>query len=86
MKAVHICRAKNTSTERMTLHCPYCEKEVDFLVETFQWYPSTLTCLNCGDEWQGDERSERPFVRGWRDKRIASAKSRLELAENVIDF
>jgi hypothetical protein len=54
--------------------CPTCEKRTYFLWRHTPWYGVDDTCLRCGEEWQDGERSERPFMPRWRDRRKARAR------------
>ena len=63
-----------------TLDCPTCGGERGFLVEGYEWYGITETCLACGDSWQEGELLERPFKPRWRQERIQSALRRIEAA------
>lgn len=47
------------------------------LVECYEWYGASVSCLNCGDVWNDGERQPRPFYRGWREQNIAEMKKRL---------
>lgn len=87
MTDIHICTSAVISWKIVHRKCPNCNKR-KFLVESFEWYPATFSCLNCGDQWAEGERLERPFMRGWREKAIESFIKRVEyLKENqsVID-
>jgi len=47
------------------------------LCETFEWYDALVSCLNCGDQWSGGERLERPFASGWRERSVAQLERHL---------
>jgi hypothetical protein len=77
MTHVHICRSEVMSWKIRRIKCPNCGKR-RMLMQTFDWYDPRFSCLNCGDEWSGGERMERPFARGWRERAVADLKRTLE--------
>jgi hypothetical protein len=54
--------------------CPCCKQRSVFVGWFVEWYGWDQTCLRCGDSWSDGELRERPFVRGWRQKSIDSAR------------
>lgn len=59
---------------RQIRHCPTCERRRRFVGREAIWYGTTVTCCGCGDSWTSGERHERPFMRDWRTRAIASAR------------
>ena len=47
------------------------------LVEYYEWYGASVSCLRCGDQWNDGELSMRPLARGWRKRNIAEFEKRL---------
>jgi len=78
MSDVIICFSHFDEQKIMMHDCPTCKSEQQFLAEHEPWYGWSLTCLNCGDQWNDGELSERPFARGWRQRAIDHAKQRIE--------
>jgi hypothetical protein len=54
--------------------CCTCHARRTMLLWTQDWYGPVLTCLACGDSWNEDGMAERPFMRGWRQDRVAHAR------------
>jgi len=54
--------------------CPTCKNRQRLLMEYYEWYGASVTCLKCGEMWQDGEMCERPFKPGWRKERVAAAK------------
>lgn len=74
---IHICAPPVVDVHKRRRRCSTCHERTTFLVESFEWYPTTWTCLKCGDQWSGDgERRERPFCPGWRPRSVDSARLR----------
>jgi hypothetical protein len=60
---------------RRIQHCPTCQRRRRFVGRWQVWYDFDETCCACGDFFQDGGRAPRPFERGWRERRIAKAKS-----------
>jgi hypothetical protein len=69
---VHIPRG---ITLRKRERCPFCERVTRFVVIVFEWYEPTSYCCACGERWEGAERAQRPFERGWRKRSIEQARA-----------
>jgi ribosomal protein S27E len=74
---VHICAPQVESWMIRRWKCPTCGKR-RMLVEMFEWYPATVSCLNCGDVWHEGERAPRPFYRNWRAEAVEELKRHLK--------
>lgn len=71
---LHVNHVRYSEARLAREHCPNCKKRT-FFVSFFQdYYGWDSTCLRCGDSWQGSEMRERPFERGWRERRVKEAK------------
>ncbi len=64
----HICTPLLESWKIRVLYCPTCKRRRRMLVEFFEWYGSTTSCLMCADEWNDGALAYRPAERGWRKK------------------
>lgn len=73
---IHICAPQVESWMIRRWKCPTCGKR-RMLVECYEWYPATVSCLNCGDVWHEGVRETRPFYRNWREEAVAGLKRRL---------
>ena len=74
MTYVHI-NAPPVIEYRLHRHdCPTCERSVFATSFFYEWYGWSTTCLGCGERWEDGEMSERPFMRGWREKSKLSAR------------
>lgn len=68
-----------------TMHkCPECTRLRPFAGFYQEWYGTTWTCLGCGDSFADGQRLDRPFMRGWRQKAIASGRKQWDLARQVV--
>lgn len=76
--SIHICSPKLQKWEVRHYKCPNCGKR-KMLVEYFEWYGASVSCLNCGDEWHDGELSPRSFARGWRERAVEQLQKRLTL-------
>ena len=70
---VIICRPRYL-IERRILKCPTCDTRRRFAIIVELWYGDTKHCLTCGDVWQDGYRLDRPFKRGWRERRLKTAR------------
>lgn len=77
---VHICAPEVQTISLKKGRCPFHEDENKSIImsEFYPWYGWEFICLKCGDAWTNEELRERPFIRGWREKRIKDALKRLE--------
>jgi len=73
---IHICKAETVYWAIRRWKCPNCGKR-RMLIEGFEWYPSLVGCLNCGDCWSEGERLQRPFYRNWRAESVEELERRL---------
>lgn len=76
--SLHIHAPKHTEASIRIFMCPVCKSDQRFLVTCYEWYSPTLDCLGCGDSWCEGERMERPFMRGWRKKKLTSLHKWIE--------
>jgi hypothetical protein len=76
MSAVHIY-APPVRLFAAVNECPTCERSRRMLGAHAEWYGTTWTCAGCGDSWDDGERLERPFAKGWRQRRICYARTKL---------
>jgi hypothetical protein len=73
MDGVHVQFSKVHFWDVRKTYCPTCKKNRYFWGWFQEWYGWEITCLKCGDVWQDGERTERPFLRGWRKASVKSA-------------
>jgi len=71
-----ICTATCRRREIRVFACPTCGTRRRMLMEYYEWYDPRITCLTCGESWEGEERMERPVERGWRARVVAEARER----------
>lgn len=70
---VHVCAPAPELVKMLRGYCHNCRQNRRFIVAFFAWYDPLETCLRCGERYSGEERLERPFARGWRERSIRSA-------------
>ena len=78
---IHICRPKRLSIEKRKWYCLDCKQHQDFMIEHFEWYGASGTCLFCGGQfidnewltWRVSPRVSRPSVR-YTNIQIANKK------------
>lgn len=74
---VHICAPQPDEAWKRRRQCPTCERRTTLVFFHTPWYGVDITCLRCGENWDGEEgRRERPFEPGWRPRSIAAARKR----------
>lgn len=71
-----ICMPAVLDKKKWRRVCPSCTFYATHVGFFQEWYGWSVTCLNCGEEWQDGEWGERPFVQGWRSKNIEAARKR----------
>jgi hypothetical protein len=77
MTDIHICSPAVIDCKIKVRYCPTCEHRRKRLVEFFEWYSPTVTCLTCGDSWIDRERVGRPVGhKNWRTEYASDAKAR----------
>jgi hypothetical protein len=73
---IHINRPRVTAKKIWRGTCLDCGKPTRFLSFHQDWYGWNSTCIRCGRVWDDGEWIVLPFVRGAREKSVASAKCR----------
>lgn len=74
---VHICAPPLLELRVIRATCwGRCQRRRYLLVESYEWYGPTVTCLRCGDQWSDGEMLPRPFAPRWREKSVERAKRR----------
>lgn len=73
-----LCRPATTWWRRV-MFCPTCGRRRRMVAMIQEWYDPVVTCCACGESWEGGERLQRPFARGWRQ--AASARARRHWAD-----
>lgn len=71
---IHVHSPPALDRRKVRQHCSTCGKRRTIVGWFYEWYGWLETCLGCGEQWSGGEQLSRPFERGWRQKRIKSAK------------
>ncbi len=72
--AVHFHAPGPTGVFKRRMRCSTCGVRRAMIIATYEWYDTDMTCLGCGERWEGGWRSERPFERGWRMRNIDAAR------------
>lgn len=74
---VHICAPPLLELRVIRATCwGRCQRRRYLLVESYEWYGPTVTCLRCGDQWSDGELLPRPFAPHWRQKNVERAKQK----------
>ncbi len=73
---VHVYAPMPVERSATVRQCPTCERPKVMLGWFYEWHGWSVTCLGCGEMWEDGEMLPRPWVRAWREKSIAHARSR----------
>lgn len=63
--------------------CLDCGQRTRFLGLSYEYHGPDVTCIKCGRSWSEGEWMPLPFMRGAREKSIASAKAAFRAAKPI---
>ena len=85
MNYIHIHAPESTDKSVRVATCPDCKKRTRMLAWFTPWYGWDSTCILCGRSWSDGEWLDLDFVRGSRQKSIASAKRRFRSIKKALE-
>lgn len=71
---IHVCVLQIKTCKLVRQVCLDCKKRSIFVCLYYEWYGPSITCLNCGRNWQDGEWMPFMFSRSARQRSINSAK------------
>ena len=70
-----ICGANYLEVGMPMVFCETCGRRRRMLYRMEAWRGGYWRCLSCGENYHSEEdRVERPFARGWRERSVVAAK------------